>query len=202
MAVFKRVPRPDRLRRVPPQFSWVDHRLVREGHISRCSANALALYLFLVTVADGQGLSYYSDATLCRLLPLDAAALCRARQELIANQLIAWRRPLYQVLALAAAAPSHAQGQSLSPSPSQAPSQPQPRPSPQAPPQAPSQMRPQPRAAARPLPPVPLPSRPQADDGQPACPHSIAQILQRLMEAAKPFDLAQDKPFDFAQDKP
>ena len=88
MAVFKRVLRKDRLRRVPPQFSWIDHRLVRDRHISRNSANALALYLFLVTVADGQGLSYYADATICRLLPLDAAALGRARQELIANQLI------------------------------------------------------------------------------------------------------------------
>jgi hypothetical protein len=70
MAVFKRVLCRERLRQVPPQFSWIDHRLVRDRHISRCSANALALYLFLVTVADGQGLSYYADASICRLLPL------------------------------------------------------------------------------------------------------------------------------------
>jgi hypothetical protein len=40
----------------------------------------LALYLFLVTVADGQGLSYYSDQTIGRLLPLalDGPALARA----------------------------------------------------------------------------------------------------------------------------
>ncbi len=75
MAVFKRVLCRQRLRQVPPQFSWIDHRLVRDRHISRCSANALALYLLLVTVADGQGLSYYADATLCRLLPLDEPAL-------------------------------------------------------------------------------------------------------------------------------
>ena len=50
---IKRVLSPQRLRRVPSQFSWVDHRLVRDRHICRCSAQALALYLFLVTVADG-----------------------------------------------------------------------------------------------------------------------------------------------------
>lgn len=100
MAVFKRVLCRERLRQVPPQFSWIDHRLVRDRHISRCSANALALYLFLVTVADGQGLSYYADATIGRLLPLDETALARARRELIDNRLIAYQRPLYQVLAL------------------------------------------------------------------------------------------------------
>ena len=100
MAVVKRVLCRERLRRVPQQFSWIDHRLVRDRHIGRCSADALALYLFLVTVADGQGLSYYADKTICRLLPLEQISLARARQELIAAGLIAYQRPLYQVLAL------------------------------------------------------------------------------------------------------
>ena len=109
MAVFKRVLCKQRLRQVPPQFSWIDHRLVRDRHISRCSSNALALYLFLVTVADGQGLSYYADKTICRLLPaLDGGSVSRARAELIANQLVAYQPPLYQVLAIgpAPASPS------------------------------------------------------------------------------------------------
>ena len=100
MAVLKRVLCPQRLRRVPPQFSWIDHRLVRHRHICRCSHPALALYLFLVTVCDGEGLSYYSDATLARLLHLDSLALAHARQELISASLIAYQSPLYQVLAL------------------------------------------------------------------------------------------------------
>jgi hypothetical protein len=100
MAVIKRVLCPRRLRRVPSQFSWIDHRLVRDRHIARCSHQALALYLFLVTVCDGQGLSYYSDASIARLLRLDPAALARARRELIDARLIAHERPLYQVLAL------------------------------------------------------------------------------------------------------
>ena len=104
MAVVKRVLCRERLRQVPPQFSWIDHRLVRDRHIHGRSADALALYLFLVTVADGQGLSYYSDKTILRLLPLDETALTGARQELIAAGLIAYQRPLYQVLALDAPA--------------------------------------------------------------------------------------------------
>ena len=101
MAVVKRVLCRERLRRVPPGFGWVDHRLVRDRHLSGCSADALALYLFLVTVGDAEGLSYYSDGSVVRLLPLDAASLARARRELITAGLIAYERPLYQVLALA-----------------------------------------------------------------------------------------------------
>ena len=100
MAINKRVLCSDRLRHVPPQFSWIDHRLVRDRHIAGRSAEALALYLFLVTVADGQGLSYYSDAGIGKLLPLEGPALARARQELVRTRLIAYESPLYQVLSL------------------------------------------------------------------------------------------------------
>ena len=97
----------ERLRRVPPQFSWVDHRLIRDGHIAGHSAGALALYLFLIAVADADGLSWYSDAAMCRCLPLSVTELAAAREELRRGGLVAYRRPLYQVLDLApAAAPS------------------------------------------------------------------------------------------------
>ena len=100
MAVFKRVLCRERLRQVPESFSWLDHRLVRDRHLARCSVEALALYLFLVTVCDGEGLSYYSDRAIAELLPLDGAALTRARQQLLAVRLIAYQKPLYQVLSL------------------------------------------------------------------------------------------------------
>lgn len=92
-----------KLRRVPRQFSWVDQRLVRERYIDQLSHEACALYLFLVTVADPQGLSYYADASLCQRLSLTSAALHQARQALIMRGLVAYHRPLYQVLALDAA---------------------------------------------------------------------------------------------------
>ena len=61
---------------------------------------AAALYLFLVTVADAQGLSYYSDRTLCRRLAMSEHGLETARGELLAFDLLAYEPPLYQVLAL------------------------------------------------------------------------------------------------------
>ena len=100
MAVVKRILCPQRLRTVPSQFSWVDHRLVRDKHICQRSPQALALYLFLVTVCDGQGLSYYSDPSITRTLSLDGPAMASARRELIGAGLIAYQPPLYQVLAL------------------------------------------------------------------------------------------------------
>ena len=91
---------PQRQRRIPPQFSWVDHRLVRDGHVQGRSARSLALYLFLVTVADAEGLSWYSEAALCRHLSWNGADLQNARAELQHAGLIAYREPLYQVLDL------------------------------------------------------------------------------------------------------
>ena len=89
-----------KLRRVPTQFSWVDQRLVRERHIDQLSHAACALYLFLVTVADAQGLSDYADPSLCQRLSMTAPELHQARQGLITQGLVAYHRPLSQVLAL------------------------------------------------------------------------------------------------------
>jgi len=93
----KRLISPAKLRRVPQQFSWVDQRLVRERHIDQLSNAACALYLFLITVADAQGLSYYADPSLCQHLSLTASELHQARQVLITRGLVAYQRPLYQV---------------------------------------------------------------------------------------------------------
>ena len=102
-----------KLRQVPQQFSWVDQRLVRERYIDQLSPQACALYLFLVTVADAQGLSYYADASLCQRLSMTATALHQARQAPITRGLVAYQRPLYQVLALDAA--PHAAAASAAP---------------------------------------------------------------------------------------
>lgn len=96
----KHLIRPDRLRQVPIGFNWVDHRLVRENYIERCDCVDLALYLFLVTVSDVEGLSYYSDQAICRRLRMDSTALTDARVHLQKADLIAYQKPLYQVLSL------------------------------------------------------------------------------------------------------
>ena len=91
---------PQRIRKIPKTFSWLDHRLVSDHHIERLSHPAAALYLFLVTVADAQGLSYYSEQTISQRLAMDVNILAQASHELIRIGLIAYQKPLYQVLAL------------------------------------------------------------------------------------------------------
>jgi hypothetical protein len=118
-AVIKRLLRPQRLRQVPEQFSWIDQALVQRHLIDRLDARAAALYLFLVTVADAQGLSYYGSASLMQRLHLSTEELGAARQQLIDLELVAFEAPLYQVLAIAGttAAPRSA---STSPTPATA----------------------------------------------------------------------------------
>jgi hypothetical protein len=98
--IEKRPIYPHRVRKPPKQFSWLDHRLVRDRYIERFSHQGAALYLFLVTVADGEGLSYYSDPSVMKRLSMSETALREARKNLIGLQLIAYETPLYQVLPL------------------------------------------------------------------------------------------------------
>ena len=100
MRTVKQRLRPERLRQVPEQFSWVDHALVQRQLIDRCDARAAALYLFLLTVADAQGLSYYGNASLMQRLHLSTEELAAAREQLIGLELIAYQAPLCQVLAI------------------------------------------------------------------------------------------------------
>ena len=100
MKTVKQLLRPERLRQVPEQFSWVDHALVQRHLIDRCDARTAALYLFLVTVADAQGLSYYGGTSLMQRLHLSAEELAAASRQLIELDLVAYQAPLYQVLAI------------------------------------------------------------------------------------------------------
>ncbi|MFO7535347.1 MAG: hypothetical protein R6X19_06655 [Kiritimatiellia bacterium] len=90
----------ERVRRVPKQFSWVDHRLVRDGFCRRCRPEELALYLALVTVGDAEGLSYYGERSLARLINVAEPAVAAARDGLVRADLVAFRHPIYQVLEL------------------------------------------------------------------------------------------------------
>ena len=78
----------------------LDHRLVRDGHIDGRSHAALALYLFLVTVGDSRGLSYWSQNAVARRRRLNLTALTAARGELAAAGLVAYEEPMWQVLEL------------------------------------------------------------------------------------------------------
>ncbi len=95
---------PDRVRRLPQSggmgFSWLDRRLVRERRLAGLSPEAGMLYLFLVTVADRFGVSYYGEAKVAALTGLDRGILFELVHELIRADLLAYRHPVYQVLSL------------------------------------------------------------------------------------------------------
>jgi len=95
----------------------VDQRLVRDKHLDRLDVYAAALYLFLVAVADAQGLSWYGDASTARRLSIDEERLRRARGDLARAGLIAYAKPLYQVLALDDAMPRAAAARTVAVAP-------------------------------------------------------------------------------------
>ena len=80
----KKLLAPERLHELPSQFTWIDQQLVRGGYHS-----AWALCLFLAAVVDSHGLSYYSDASVCRWLHVDLTGLQAVREQLIAADLLA-----------------------------------------------------------------------------------------------------------------
>ncbi len=89
-----------RKRKVPQHFSWVDHRLVQHQHFKKVSSGGMKLYLFLVTVGDADGLSFYGLDSLSLNLNMDKNDIIKYRNELISIDLIAYKKPLYQILDL------------------------------------------------------------------------------------------------------
>ena len=96
----KRVLNKARIRRITGSFGWIDHRFITGGFIKTISSQGILLYLFLVTVGDKDGLSFYGDKTISRLLKMDEAALFNARGSLISKSLIDYKDGVYQVLEL------------------------------------------------------------------------------------------------------
>ena len=78
----------------------MDARLIRKDWLGDCSPTAWALYLFWVTVADAQGLSYYADQSVAQRLRIPTEAVRTGRAELLRAGLLAYEPPLIQVLSL------------------------------------------------------------------------------------------------------
>jgi len=98
--IQKQVLVPDRVRRPPREgWSWIDRRFLRE-HAPRLSHEAIFVYLFLAAVSDQKGLSFYNDASIAVRLRMGEQAVVRARDELVRENLVAYRAPLTQVLSL------------------------------------------------------------------------------------------------------
>jgi len=98
--IHKRILVPDRVRRPPTDgWSWIDRRFVRD-FAPRLSHEAIVLYFFLAAVADKDGLSFYHDATIAGRLRIREESVACSRDELIREDLVAYRTPLTQVLSL------------------------------------------------------------------------------------------------------
>jgi len=94
-------PRPDRIRSIQGSFSWIDHRFFRQGFDLGLTRLEKLLYLVLIAVSNRDGVSFYSDERLAELLKIrHPHELTGARSELMARDLIAFERGIYQVLAL------------------------------------------------------------------------------------------------------
>lgn len=92
--------RGERRRTVVNGFGWVDHRFVRDGFIDGLSCRALALYLFLVTVSDGDGHSYWSVRKVAGRLGLTPVQVEKACAELERRELVTYEPPDWYLLAL------------------------------------------------------------------------------------------------------
>jgi len=91
---------PHRIRKITESFAFIEHRFLRQGFWSSLSHHELLLYVFLVIVADRNGLSYYGYDKLCSLLQITVDEYILARDLLIEKDLIAFDGNLFQVLSL------------------------------------------------------------------------------------------------------
>lgn len=110
----KRIPQPERVRKINGSFAFIEHRFLRAGFWNKLSQQELILYFFLILVADRAGLSFYGDEKICRYCGLSPEELLMARKGLIQKDLIAFDRRMFQVLSLPSQ-PSLPSGHDLQP---------------------------------------------------------------------------------------
>jgi hypothetical protein len=91
---------PDRIRKITGSFAFIEHRFLQDGFWYSLDHHQLLLYLFLIIVADRNGLSYYSYDKICTLLRISVDEYILARNALIDQNLIAFDGYLFQVLSL------------------------------------------------------------------------------------------------------
>lgn len=89
-----------RIRKISGSFAFIEHRFLRQGFWAALTHHELILYLFLVLVADGNGLSYYSYDRICAHTGLNLDAYIQARNGLIDKDLLAFDGRFFQVLSL------------------------------------------------------------------------------------------------------
>jgi len=89
-----------RIRKIKGSFSWIDHQFITGGFLEALSSMEILVYFFLAAVSDRNGVSFYHDDRICRILKIDLSSLGEAREGLIQRSLLAYNYPVSQVLAL------------------------------------------------------------------------------------------------------
>ena len=92
--------RRDRVRTIPPQFSWIDRDLFHRGLLDELSCDEIALYFFLVLVSGPEGTSFWSHSRIAERLKLSLDEFLAALRGLIEKDLVDFEYPTYQVLSL------------------------------------------------------------------------------------------------------
>ncbi len=95
--------RPDRVRTIPGQFSWIDRALLHRQLLDELSLEEIALYFFLVLVSGPEGTSFWSHTRIAERLKLSVDELLAALRGLIEKGLVDFEYPTYQVLSLSEA---------------------------------------------------------------------------------------------------
>lgn len=90
----------ERLRSIPRSFSWIDREILHRGFLARLEPQEISLYFFLVLVAGPEGTSFWSHATIAKLLKLSVDEILTALRGLIEKDLVAFSYPTFQVLSL------------------------------------------------------------------------------------------------------
>ena len=100
-AIDRRPIDPQRVRRIAGQsFAFIPHRFLRDGFLATLSQHEMALYLFLALAANRDGISFYNYDRICSLLMLTVDDYIRARNGLIAKDLLAFDSTRFQLLSL------------------------------------------------------------------------------------------------------
>jgi len=108
------MPQSQKIRKIESSFAWIDHRLVRNGYLQVMTHDDMVLYLFLILVADRNGVSFYRKEKICDAVSLDFSQFEIAKDRLINMKLIAFKsysvlspNGYYQVLPIESKAPDY-----------------------------------------------------------------------------------------------
>lgn len=78
-------------------YSIIDHQIIHGGYLYRLSHESMILYLFLVVAGNCDGRSFWADRTIAQMLRISLDQLNIARQQLIKENLISYKKPYWQV---------------------------------------------------------------------------------------------------------